>query len=80
MQQMIDGADEYFYDEARSAGKAGRRSKPTSAKNFASYIEQYFDEDGIEPKNESVTSRSVRIQEAKMYRTIQELKGLEKGL
>ena len=80
MQQMIDGADEYFYDEARSAGKAGRRSKPTSAKNFASYIEQYFDEDGIEPKNESITSRSTRIQEAKIYRTIQELKGLERGL
>ena len=80
LQQMIDGADEYFHDEARSAGKAGRRSKPTSAKDFANYIEQYFDEDGIEPKNESVASRSARIQEAKMYQTIQELKGLEKGL
>jgi len=78
MQQMIDGADEYFYDEARSAGKAGRRSKPTSAKNFASYIEQYFDEDGVKPKNESIISRSTRIQEAKIYRTIQQLKGLEK--
>jgi hypothetical protein len=31
-------------------------------------------------KNESVTSRSTRIQEAKMYRTIQELKGLERDL
>ena len=80
LQQMIDGADDYFSDEARSAGKAGRRSKPTSAKDFANYIEQYFDEDGIEPKNESVASRSARIQEAKMYRTIQELKGLERAL
>jgi len=78
LQQMIDGADEYFHGEARSAEKAGRRAKTTSAKNFANYIEQYFDEDGIEPKNESVASRSTRIQEAKMYRTIQELKGLEK--
>ena len=80
LQQMIDGADDYFSDEARSAGKAGRRSKPTSAKDFANYIEQYFDEDGIEPKNESVAPRSARIQEAKMYQTIQELKALEKGL
>ena len=31
-------------------------------------------------KDESVTPRSARIQEAKMYQTIQELKGLEKGL
>jgi hypothetical protein len=80
LQQMIDGADEYFYDEARSAGKAGRRSKPTSAKDFANYIEQYFDEDGIEPKNESVIRRSTRIQESRIYKTIQELKALEKGL
>ena len=29
---------------------------------------------------ESVTPRSTRIQEGKMYRTIQELKSLEKGL
>ena len=79
MQQMIDGADDYFYGEARSAEKAGRRAKTTSAKNFANYIEQYFDEDGIEPKNESVASRSTRIQEVKMYRTIQQLKGLEKN-
>ena len=80
MQQMIDGADDYFYHEARSANKAGRRAKTTSAKNFANYIEQYFDEDGIEPKNESVIRRSTRIREARMYRTIQELKGLEKGV
>ena len=31
-------------------------------------------------KDESVTPRSTRIQEAKIYRTIQQLKGLEKGL
>ena len=79
MQQMIDGADDYFYHEARSANKAGRRAKTTSAKNFANYIEQYFDEDGIEPKNESVIRRSTRIREARMYRTIQQLKGLEKN-
>ena len=30
--------------------------------------------------DESITSRSTRIQEARMYRTIQELKALEKGL
>ena len=79
MQQMIDGADDYFYHEARSANKAGRRAKTTSAKNFANYIEQYFDEDGIEPKNESVIRRSTRIRESRMYRTIQQLKGLEKN-
>ena len=77
---MIDGADEYYYDEARSENKAGRDADVTSVEDFASFVEMSFDEDGIEPKNESVTSKSTRIQESRIYRTIQELKGLEKGV
>ena len=39
-----------------------------------------YDKDGNKLKKESVNPRSTRIQEVKMYQTIQELKALEKGL
>ena len=42
-------------------------------------LDKYSDEQDNK-KTESVTPRSTRIQEAKIYRTIQQLKGLEKGL
>tara|TARA_R110001599_G_scaffold151172_1_gene335774 strand:+ start:219 stop:1109 length:891 start_codon:yes stop_codon:yes gene_type:complete len=48
------------------------------AKNdMKKHVENIWDKDH---QAESVTPRSTRIQEAKMYQTIQELKGLEKGL
>ena len=48
------------------------------AKNdMKKHVENIWDKDH---QAESVAPRSARIQEAKMYQTIQELKGLEKGL
>jgi hypothetical protein len=51
---------------------------PAGVKN-RNKIDAQLDDIYGQDKNESVTPKSTRIQEARIYRTIQQLKGLEKN-
>jgi len=78
-------ANSKFAQAAIDAKLAGKEPPTATARDFALEIEKTLNynnqvKDGVTltSKKESVTPRSTRIQEAKIYRTIQELKGLEK--
>lgn len=87
LDKLYNRANADFAKAATKAKKAGQEPPSATAFEFAKRIERSLNyqnkvKDGVtlKSKKESVTPRSARIQEAKMYRTIQELKGLEKGL
>ena len=76
LEEIIKSADDYFYQEARSENKRGREVDPTSVEEYADYMDMAFENYGIEPKVEE----SKNIQEARIYRTIQQLRVLEKEI
>jgi hypothetical protein len=84
---LFYNANAKFAQAAIDAKLAGKEPPSATARDFALEIEKTLNnqnkvKDGVTlvSKNESATPRSTRIQEAKMYRTIQELKGLERDL
>jgi len=80
------GSDGYLWanDKAKAdhENRSGGGDEYTPPKGLEASIRAKMAKDAAEDaakgKKESITSKSARIQEARMYKTIQELKGLEK--